>query len=180
MALFKGAIHNKTGLTIDIRFDLKPLIRELEQSADDFFFQVSGNERGVFVEELFKSVAKAAKDKIKSGKAGRPLKPSTIEIRKKRGYPPGPPLLASGKLLKSLEGKKDGLYAVDYAEHHLGTKDQPHAYTVKAGSSKFTKYWKKDHKVPKRNFLPTRQNLDIGKKAEEILVQKINKLIKRR
>ncbi len=39
MALFKGAIHNKTGLTIDIRFDLKPLIRELEQSPDDFSFK---------------------------------------------------------------------------------------------------------------------------------------------
>lgn len=174
MALFKGAIHNKTGLTIDIRFDLKPLIRELEQSADDFLFD------GELEPHLYGAVAKAAKDKIKSGKAGRKLKPSTVEIRKKRGYPPGPPLLASGKLLKSLEGKKDGLYAVDYAEHHLGRKDKPHAYTVKAGSSKFTKYWKKDHKVPKRNFLPTRQNLDIGKKAEEILVQKINKLIKRR
>ena len=170
MALFKGAIHNKTGLTIDIRFDLKPLIRELEQSADDFLFD------GELEPHLYGAVAKAAKDKIKSGKAGRPLKPSTIEIRKKRGHPPGPPLLASGKLLKSLEGKKDGLYAVDYAEHHL------EGYTVKKGGEpgSFTEFWKKDHRVPRRNFLPTRQNLDIGKKAEEILVQKINKLIKRR
>ena len=176
MALFKGAIHNKTGLTIDIRFDLKPLIRQLEQSPNDFFFRVGGNERRVFVEELFKSVAKASKDKIKSGKAGRALKPSTVEIRKKRGHPPGPPLLASGKLLKSLEGKKDGLYAVDYAEHHL------EGYTVKKGGKpgSFTEFWKKDHRVPRRNFLPTRQNLDISKKAQEILVQKINKLIKRR
>lgn len=170
MALFKGAIHNKTGLTIDIRFDLKPLIRELEQSADDFLFD------GELEPHLYGAVSKAAKDKIKSGKAGRPLKPSTIEIRKKRGHPPGPPLLASGKLLKSLEGKKDGLYAVDYAEHHL------EGYTVKKGGEpgSFTEFWKKDHRVPRRNFLPTRQNLDIGKKAEEILVQKINKLIKRR
>lgn len=168
MALFKGAIHNKTGLTIDIRFDLKPLIRELEQSADDFLFD------GELEPHLYGAVAKAAKDKIKSGKAGRKLKPSTVEIRKKRGHPPGPPLLASGKLLKSLEGKKDGLYAVDYAEHHL------EGYTVKKKSNEFTKFWKKDHRVPRRNFLPTRQNLDIGKKAEEILVQKINKLIKRR
>lgn len=156
---------------IKVEFDLKPLEKKLKSSPDDFFFQVSGNDRGVFVEELFKSVAKAAKDKIKSGKAGRKLKPSTIEIRQKRGYPPGPPLLASGKLLKSLEGKKDGLYAVDYAEHHL------EGYTVKKKSSDFTRFWKRNHRVPRRNFLPVREKLKLTDKAKKILVKKINDLI---
>jgi phage gpG-like protein len=168
MPSFKNAIHNKTGLTIDVRFDLKPLIEKLERSPNDFLFDND------LEPHLFKAVSKAAKDKIKSGKAGRALKPSTIEIRAKRGHLPGPPLLASGKLFKSIEGRTDGLYAVDYAEHHL------EGYTVKKKSSEFTKFWKKDHRVPRRNFLPTRQTLDIGKKAEEILVKKINRLIKRR
>lgn len=173
MPSFKDAIHNKSGLSIDIRFDLKPLVQALEKAPDDFFFQQE-------LEPYFlRAVAKGAKAKIKKGKAGRQLKPSTKEIRIKRGQQPGPPLLASGKLFKSIEARKDGLYAVDYAQHHLGTKDKPHAYTVKKQSSEFTRYWKKDHKVPKRNFLPTKEKLDIGK-GQKLLVNKINRLIKRK
>ena len=167
MPSFKDAIHNKSGLSIDIRFDLKPLVEALEKAPDDFFFQQE-------LEPYFlRAVAKGAKAKIKKGKAGRQLKPSTKEIRIKRGQQPGPPLLASGKLFKSIEARKDGLYAVDYAQHHLD------GYTVKKKSSEFTRFWKKDHRVPRRNFLPTKEKLDIGK-GQKLLVNKINRLIKRK
>tara|TARA_Y100001938_G_scaffold3150_1_gene3891 strand:- start:201 stop:710 length:510 start_codon:yes stop_codon:yes gene_type:complete len=168
-------ITNNSGIKrINIKFDLNPLIDKLEKSPDDFLLQED------LAPHLFRAVAVAAKKKIKSGKAGRALKPSTIEIRKKRNQPAGPPLLASGTLLNSIKGTKKGLFAVDYAELHLGKKEQPHAYTVKAGSSKFTRFWKRDHKVPKRNFLPIRGELDITNKAKRILVRQINNLIKRR
>lgn len=167
MPSFKDAIHNKSGLSIDIRFDLKPLVQALEKAPDDFFFERE------LKPYFLRAVAKGAKAKIKKGKAGRQLKPSTKEIRIKRGQQPGPPLLASGKLFKSIEARKDGLYAVDYAQHHLD------GYTVKKKSSEFTRFWKKDHRVPRRNFLPTKEKLDIGK-GQKLLVNKINRLIKRK
>ena len=162
-------ITNNSGIKkIHIGFDLKPLISALEKAPDDFLLQKD------LAPHLYSSVAEAAKKKIKDGKAGRKLKPSTVEIRKKRGYQSGPPLLASGELLKSIVGKKDGLYAVDYAQDHLD------GYTVEKNSSEFTRYWKRNHKVPRRNFLPIRGDLSITRRAAQIIVRQINSLIKRR
>jgi len=163
---------NKSGIIIDVTFTLDRLIKVLQKAPDDFFFE------GELEPYLNKAVAKAAKEKIKKENAGRKLQDSTVEIRKKRGQQPGPPLLATGKLMQSIEGRKDGVYVESYGIHHLGTKNQPHAYTVKKNSSKFTRHWKKDHKVPKRNFLPTKEKLDIGD-GQRFLTRKINRLMKK-
>tara|TARA_R110000744_G_scaffold27334_2_gene66806 strand:- start:786 stop:1280 length:495 start_codon:yes stop_codon:yes gene_type:complete len=158
---------NKSGIIIDVTFTLDRLIKVLQKAPDDFFFE------GELEPYLNKAVAKAAKEKIKKGNAGRALKPSTVEIRKKRLQPPGPPLLATGKLMKSIEGRKDGVYVESYGINHLD------GYTVKKDpNNKFTKHWKKDHRVPKRNFLPTREKLDIGD-GQRFLTRKINRLMKK-
>tara|TARA_R110001592_G_scaffold318113_1_gene595155 strand:+ start:651 stop:1145 length:495 start_codon:yes stop_codon:yes gene_type:complete len=157
---------NKSGIIIDVTFTFDRLIKVLQKAPDDFFFE------GELEPYLNKAVAKAAKEKIKKGNAGRKLKPSTVEIRKKRGQQPGPPLLATGKLMKSIEGRKDGVYVEDYGINHLD------GYTVKKNSSRFTKFWKKSHRVPKRNFLPTREKLDIGD-GQRFLTRKINRLMKK-
>ena len=109
---------NKSGIIIDVTFTFDRLIKVLQKAPDDFFFE------GELEPYLNKAVAKAAKEKIKKGNAGRALKPSTVEI------------------------------------------------------SKFTRHWKKDHNVPKRNFLPTREKLDIGD-GQRFLTRKINRLMKK-
>ena len=159
---------------LKVEFDLNKLEKTLKSSPDKFLFSKE------LEAELYPSIAEAAKNKINSGKAGRKLKPSTIEIRQKRGNPPGPQLKETGKLVKSIVGKKDGLYVNAqgkdneyYANFHL------EGYTVKKGGKpgSFTEFWKKNHRVPRRNFLPVREKLKLTEKAKKILVKKINSLI---
>jgi len=158
---------------IRIEFDLDPLEKKLKSSPDNFLFTKE------LKAELYPSIAEAAKKKINDGRAGRKLKPSTIEIRQKRGNPPGPQLKETGNLVKNLIGKKDGLYANAqnkkeeyYSHYHL------EGYTVqKDEKNKFTRRWKKNHKVPRRNFLPMKEKLILTDKAKSILIKQINNLI---
>tara|TARA_Y100001963_G_scaffold34739_2_gene48396 strand:- start:1363 stop:1872 length:510 start_codon:yes stop_codon:yes gene_type:complete len=161
---------NKSGITkIDLNFDFKPLIKVLERAGDDFFLDDKVKPT------LFEGVAKGARKRILNSKL-RKLKPNTVQIRAKAKQLPPAPLFRTGKLLNSIEATNGedgfGLYAVDYAKLHL------EGYTIKKGSNKFTKHWKKDVKVAPRNFLPTSEVFELSAEDMKHIYNKINKIIK--
>ena len=156
------------GIThIDIEFDLKPLIRELE-SDEDFFFD------NRIKPSLYKGVAKGARGKILKGNL-RKLRDSTVKIRKKAGQMPPVPLFRTGKLQKSIIAKKDGVYVEGYGIDHL------EGYTIKAGiKGTFAEHWKRDVYVPPRNYLPDSGTIELSDKDSKHIYNKINRLIKKR
>ena len=85
---------------------------------------------------------------------------------------PPVPLFRTGKMQKSIEARKDGVYVEDYGIDHL------EGYTIKAGSNKFTKHWKNDVYVPPRNYLPDTSTITLTKKQSQYIYDKINKVIK--
>ena len=156
------------GITsIHIGFDLKPLIRVLESAPDDFFFDRK------ILPSLYKAVAKGARGKILKGNLRR-LKPNTVKIRQKQNQMPPIPLFRTGKLQKSINAKKDGVYVEDYGVLHL------EGYTIRAGSNEFTKHWKRDVHVPPRNYLPDSETINLTKKQSKHIYDTINRIIKRR
>lgn len=164
MADIRGAIKH-----IHINFDLGILHRAL-LADDEFLLKVAGRK---ILPDIYKGIAKGARARILKGNL-RKLKPNTVKIRKKAGQMPPNPLLRTGKLYKSIEGRNDGVYVEGYGIDHL------EGYTIKAGSNAFTKHWKKDVYVPPRNYLPTNASIELSRKHSKHIYEKINRMIKKR
>tara|TARA_Y100000004_G_C8782808_1_gene355741 strand:+ start:13 stop:519 length:507 start_codon:yes stop_codon:yes gene_type:complete len=166
MADIRNAIKH-----IHINFDLRPLIKELEADKDFFLKTRRGGKE--MLPSLYKGVAKGARKRILKGNL-RKLKPNTVKIRKKAGQMPPNPLLRTGKLYKSIEARKQGVFVESYGIDHL------EGYTIKAGSNEFTKNWKRDVYVKPRNYLPTSETITLSKKDSAHIYKKINKIIRKK
>ena len=154
---------------IHINFDLGKLQKALEAD-DEFIWNVAGDK---IKPDIYKGIAKGARARILKGDL-RKLKKNTIKIRQKAGQMPPVPLFRTGKMQKSIQGRKDGVYVENYGIDHL------EGYTIKAGSDGFTKHWKRDVYVPPRNYLPNTATIEIDKKNSIHIYKAINRLIKKR
>ena len=67
--------------------------------------------------DIHKAAAKTAKQIIKSGSL-RPLRQSTIDLRKRDGIQGTKPLHATGRLLKSIKGDSKGFHIIEYGKKH--------------------------------------------------------------
>tara|TARA_Y100000361_G_C11104588_1_gene314025 strand:+ start:266 stop:787 length:522 start_codon:yes stop_codon:yes gene_type:complete len=165
------AFKNKSGIKeIKINFDLMPLLMVLD-SVPTFFFTPQVKK------ELLKSLAKTAKDNIRSGNFdNNTINESTLNIRRWRNRSSTKPLIETGKLLKSIRAVKDGIEMEDYGKYHL----QKGGYKIK--SNKFTKAWniKAGTRVPRRNFLKSKKSkpMELSVKAKSEMYKKIQKHIK--
>ena len=163
-------MKNDTGITgIRVNFDLGKLQKALEAD-DEFLWNIAGDK---IKPDVYEGIAKGARARILKGDL-RKLKPNTVKIRQKEGKMPPVPLLRTGKLYKSIEGRKDGVYVENYGIDHL------EGYTIKAGSNGFTKHWKRDVYVSPRNYLPNTATIEISPQSSMHIYKAINRLIKKR
>tara|TARA_Y100001963_G_C6755506_1_gene436591 strand:+ start:221 stop:718 length:498 start_codon:yes stop_codon:yes gene_type:complete len=163
-------MKNDTGITgIRINFDLGVLYRAL-LADDEFLWNIAGDK---IKPDIYKGIAKGARARILKGDL-RKLKKNTVKIRQKEGKMPPVPLFRTGKMQKSIQGRKDGVYVENYGIDHL------EGYTIKAGSNEFTKHWKRDVYVPPRNYLPNSETIEISPQSSIHLYKEINRLIKKR
>ena len=95
-------------ITTKATFSFPKLVREYPKLMSKFSGRVA------------RSAEKGAKDAISKG-LSPPLKPITVESRKRRGTGGSKPLFETGKLFRSIKGTNEGLEMWDYGyKHHIG------------------------------------------------------------
>ena len=119
-----------------------------------------------------KTSADASKKAISSG-LQPPLKESTLKVREIRGYSGSTPLIASGRLHKSIKPTENKMAVKEYGLIQAGgftPAKVPHGGALNEGRLVFVKNTK-GITVPARNFIKTEANL-------EEIADKIVKLLK--
>ena len=109
--------------------------------------------------DLYKAAAKQAKSKIKSGSL-RPLRQSTVDLRKRDGIKGIKPLHATGRLFKSIKGDSKGFHIIEYGKKHND------GFTTST-SSKFIPNFR-GKKIAPRPFIEPDEEIQ-EKYAEEII-----------
>lgn len=70
------------------------------------------------VQESSKDTARNAREYIKAGKVTPDIEKITRKRRKRRGNPEQPPLMETGRLVKSIKQVKDGVEMLTYGSYH--------------------------------------------------------------
>ena len=127
-------------------------------------------------EVSMEGTATAMKNRLRKGLSPS-LKPSTLKVRKLRGIVGGKPLVATGNLLNSIRGTKDGVKMSEYGQYqHEGFTPKK----IPVFKPKSDIYWFKENKggvsVPARPFIfPDEKSMV---RANNVLLEMINKSLK--
>ena len=150
--------------SIMVNFDFGKLLKKMEK--DPNFLTI----RQIKVNAA-KKIAEGARTNLKSGNfTNNLINEATKDIRERRGRQRTPPLIDTGRLLRSIRHKGEEVWMENYGGNHLK------GYRIK--SNEFTRkhHIKAGTRVPKRDFLP--KSIKLDKKVNKTLVRHINKSLK--